>query len=66
MPNGTVYNLGMATSKSGPVYNVVCFPEGDHMFEDAYVVGSVPCRWKLHPGYMHTFGKSAKCSPLKD
>lgn len=26
------------------------------MFEDAHVVATVPCRWKLHPGYMHTFG----------
>lgn len=26
------------------------------MFEDAHVVATLPCRWKLHPGYMHTFG----------
>nr|XP_014089989.1 carotenoid isomerooxygenase isoform X1 [Bactrocera oleae] len=56
LPNGTVYNLGTAATKSGPVYNIICFPHGEQMFEDAYVVGSVSCRWKLHPGYMHTFG----------
>ncbi|XP_037953888.1 carotenoid isomerooxygenase isoform X1 [Teleopsis dalmanni] len=56
LPNGTVYNLGMAASRSGPTYNIICFPHGESMFEDVYVVGSVPCRWKLHPGYMHTFG----------
>lgn len=26
------------------------------MFENAYVKAHIPCRWKLHPGYMHTFG----------
>ncbi|XP_037894912.1 carotenoid isomerooxygenase isoform X1 [Glossina fuscipes] len=56
MPNGTVYNLGMASTKSGPVYNVICFPRGDSMFEEARVVASIPCRWKLNPSYMHTFG----------
>lgn len=56
MPNGTVYNLGMASSKSGPVYNIICFPHGEGMFENAYVKAQIPCRWKLNPGYMHTFG----------
>lgn len=56
MPNGTVYNLGMATTKSGPAYSIICFPHGENMFENAYVKAHVPCRWKLHPGYMHTFG----------
>ncbi|XP_075148253.1 neither inactivation nor afterpotential B isoform X2 [Haematobia irritans] len=56
MPNGSVYNLGMASTKSGPVYQVICFPHGEAMFENAYVTAQIPCRWKLNPGYMHTFG----------
>ena len=56
MPNGTTYNLGMATTKSGPTYSIICFPHGENMFENAYVKAYIPCRWKLHPGYMHTFG----------
>lgn len=56
MSNGTTYNLGMATTKSGPAYSIICFPHGENMFENAYVKAQIPCRWKLHPGYMHTFG----------
>ncbi|KAH8406990.1 hypothetical protein KR222_003339 [Zaprionus bogoriensis] len=56
LPSGTVYNLGTSMTKSGPAYTVICFPNGQHMFEDAHVVATLPCRWKLHPGYMHTFG----------
>ncbi|XP_034661018.1 carotenoid isomerooxygenase [Drosophila subobscura] len=56
LPSGTVYNLGTAMTKSGPAYTIICFPKGQHMFEEAHVVATLPCRWKLHPGYMHTFG----------
>ncbi|XP_030562908.1 carotenoid isomerooxygenase [Drosophila novamexicana] len=56
LPSGTVYNLGTSMTKSGPTYSIICFPNGRHMFEDAHVVATLPCRWKLHPGYMHTFG----------
>ncbi|TDG48175.1 hypothetical protein AWZ03_005350 [Drosophila navojoa] len=56
LPSGTVYNLGISMTKSGPAYAIICFPNGEHMFEDAHVVTTLPCRWKLHPGYMHTFG----------
>lgn len=56
MPDKTVYNLGVTGTKSGPAYCIICFPHGEAMFEDAYIVGSIPCRWKLNPGYMHTFG----------
>ncbi|ALC46793.1 ninaB [Drosophila busckii] len=56
LPNGTVYNLGTSMTKSGPAYSIICFPNGQQMFEDAHVVATLPCRWKLHPGYMHTFG----------
>jgi carotenoid isomerooxygenase len=54
--DGTVYNLGMSVNKSGPVYNIICFPAGERMFDNARVVAEVPVRWKLHPSYMHTFG----------
>lgn len=56
LPSGTVYNLGTSMTKSGPAYTVICFPNGHQMFEDAHIVATLPCRWKLHPGYMHTFG----------
>lgn len=56
LPSGTVYNLGTSMTKSGPAYTIICFPNGQQMFEDAHVVATLPCRWKLHPGYMHTFG----------
>lgn len=56
MPDGTVYNLGVTVTKTGPAYCIICFPRGEAMCEDAYVIGSIPCRWKLNPGYMHTFG----------
>ncbi|XP_016940124.4 carotenoid isomerooxygenase [Drosophila suzukii] len=56
MPSGTVYNLGTTMTRSGPAYTILCFPHGRQMFEDAHVVATLPCRWKLHPGYMHTFG----------
>lgn len=56
VPSGTVYNLGTTMTKSGPSYTIICFPNGHQMFEDAHIVATLPCRWKLHPGYMHTFG----------
>lgn len=56
LADGTVYNLGMTVTKTGPMYNIICFPRGDAMFEDSYICASVPSRWKFYPGYMHTFG----------
>lgn len=56
MPDGTVYNLGLSITKSGPAYNIICFPKGENMFDTARVVAEIPTRWKLHPSYMHTFG----------
>ncbi|XP_055612712.1 carotenoid isomerooxygenase isoform X2 [Uranotaenia lowii] len=56
MSDGTVYNLGCSVTKTGPVYTIICFPNGENMFENAHIVASVPARWKFHPGYMHTFG----------
>lgn len=56
MPDGTVYNLGLSVTKSGPAYNIICFPYGENMFDNARIVAEIPTRWKLHPSYMHTFG----------
>ncbi|XP_058811653.1 carotenoid isomerooxygenase isoform X3 [Topomyia yanbarensis] len=56
MSNGTVYNLGCSVTKTGPTYTIICFPNGEDMFENAHIVASVPARWRFHPGYMHTFG----------
>ncbi|XP_032669316.1 carotenoid isomerooxygenase-like [Odontomachus brunneus] len=66
--DGTVYNIGMSIENQGPQYNVVCFHPrrvitdiiGNRkelsMFDQATIVASVPCRWKLNPSYMHSFG----------
>lgn len=56
MSDGSVYNLGMSVTKSGPAYNIIYFPKSEHMFDGARVVAEIPVRWKLHPSYMHTFG----------
>ncbi|GAB0096141.1 Carotenoid isomerooxygenase [Sergentomyia squamirostris] len=56
MPDGTVYNLGLIVSKTGPRYTVFEFTPGKRQWENAKVVASQPPRWKLNPGYMHTFG----------
>jgi carotenoid isomerooxygenase len=56
MSDGTVYNVGMTVTKTGPAYSVLCFPHGENMFENARIVAELPTRWKLHPCYMHTFG----------
>ncbi|XP_055618254.1 carotenoid isomerooxygenase isoform X2 [Toxorhynchites rutilus septentrionalis] len=56
MSDGTVYNLGCSVTRTGPAYTIICFPNGENMFESASIVASVPARWKFHPGYMHTFG----------
>jgi carotenoid isomerooxygenase len=56
IPDGTVYNVGMILSLTGPAYAIICFPHGENIFQDAHVVAKVPVRWKLHPSYMHTFG----------
>lgn len=56
MSDGTVYNVGLTVSTSGPCYAVICFPHGENIFKDAHIVAELPTRWKLHPCYMHTFG----------
>lgn len=40
----------------GPNYVIICFPSGEHIFENARIVASVPAHLKLSPAYMHTFG----------
>ncbi|CAH0550459.1 unnamed protein product [Brassicogethes aeneus] len=63
--DGTVYNLGMSVTASGPHHNIICFPSkhtcyNKTMFEKAQIVASIPARWPLHPSYMHTFGITKK------
>ncbi|KAG7178077.1 Beta,beta-carotene 9',10'-oxygenase-like 1 [Homarus americanus] len=50
-PDGTVYNMGNSyTSAKGPTYNIVLTP-----FDQASVVASIPCRWKMKPCYYHSY-----------
>lgn len=53
-----VYNLGMSVSANVTQYNVICFPNGPKMFDNAKIIAKIPARWQFHPSYMHTFGKS--------
>lgn len=58
LSDGTVYNLGMIVGKTGPSYVIIRYSpvnEGS-IFDNASIVAEIPVRWKLHPGYMHTFG----------
>ncbi|XP_072938575.1 carotenoid isomerooxygenase-like [Epargyreus clarus] len=58
MPNGDVYNLGMARGNGKVHYVIVKFPftEKGDMFEKAHIVATVPPRWSMYPSYMHSFG----------
>ncbi|XP_066996131.2 carotenoid isomerooxygenase [Anabrus simplex] len=67
LKDGTVFNLGLTVTATGPSYAIVKFPttrsSADSLpedkastFEQATIVGKVPARWPLHPSYMHTFG----------
>lgn len=50
-----VYNLGLSVIKGVPKYNIIHFPHGTEMFENASIVAEIPARWKFNPSYMHTF-----------
>lgn len=56
MSDGTVYNIGLTVSAVGAKYAIMCFPNGRDNFKNASIVAELPTRWKLHPGYMHSFG----------
>jgi len=53
-PDGTVYNLGSTVKGGPPAYAILALPEG--RIDKATIVAKVPCRWKLKPGYLHSFG----------
>ncbi|XP_068211309.1 carotenoid-cleaving dioxygenase, mitochondrial-like [Palaemon carinicauda] len=63
-PDGTVYNMGNSyDGKNGPSYNILKFPppkdvDGHRVssFEQAEIVASIPCQWKMYPSYYHSFG----------
>ncbi|ROT75094.1 hypothetical protein C7M84_006380 [Penaeus vannamei] len=63
-PDGTVYNMGNSfMGAKGPTYNVIRFPPKKTLpsgkvlnsFEQATVVASIPCQWKMRPCYYHSF-----------
>ncbi|XP_047468958.1 carotenoid-cleaving dioxygenase, mitochondrial-like [Penaeus chinensis] len=63
-PDGTVYNMGNSfMGAKGPTYNVIKFPPKKTLpsgkvlnsFEQASVVASIPCQWKMRPCYYHSF-----------
>lgn len=56
MEDGMAFNVGVSITRSGAVYNVICFPKGENIVDDAIVVAKIPARFKYHPSYMHSFG----------
>ncbi|XP_068250106.1 carotenoid-cleaving dioxygenase, mitochondrial-like [Palaemon carinicauda] len=66
--DGTVYNMGSSfASSSGPAYNIIKFPpprvEGGRRkssVDQAEIVATIPCQWRLHPSYYHSFGMTEK------
>ena len=53
-PNGIVYNLGFDSSGGPMKYCIVGLKDGK--IENSKMEASVLSRWKLNPGYMHSFG----------
>lgn len=63
-PDGTVYNMGTSfTGNKGPTYNIIKFPPKKTLpdgkvlnsFDQASIVATVPCQWKMRPCYFHAF-----------
>ncbi|XP_071531273.1 carotenoid-cleaving dioxygenase, mitochondrial-like [Panulirus ornatus] len=63
-PDGTVYNMGNSyANKKGPTYNIIKFPppkvvNGQNLssVEQAEIIATIPCQWKMYPSYYHSFG----------
>lgn len=36
-------------------YNIIKFPSGTQMFENASILAEIPARWQMNPSYMHSF-----------
>jgi carotenoid isomerooxygenase len=51
--DGSLYNMCLLTNDQVR-YGIICFPGGS--IENAKIVATLPCRWKLNPSYMHSFG----------
>lgn len=47
--------MGTSISNGRTQYNVIKFPHGPQMFENASIVAKIPSRWKFNPSYMHSF-----------
>ncbi|KAE8742800.1 hypothetical protein FOCC_FOCC011658 [Frankliniella occidentalis] len=63
--DGSVVNLGMSLSATGPQYSLIHFPAPQPggaplaAVDAGRLRGGVAARWPLHPGYMHSFGATA-------
>lgn len=47
--------MGLSVKDRKTQYNIIQFPNGSHMFENASIVAEIPARWQFNPSYMHTF-----------
>lgn len=54
--NKKAYNLGLSVKNGTTQYNIIKFPRGTQMFENASIVAEIPAHWQMNPSYMHTFG----------
>ncbi|XP_031634111.1 carotenoid isomerooxygenase [Contarinia nasturtii] len=55
MDDGTAYNLGLSVKNGQSQYNIIKFPNGTQMFENASIIAEIPARWQMNPSYMHSF-----------
>ncbi|XP_042227529.1 beta,beta-carotene 15,15'-dioxygenase-like [Homarus americanus] len=63
-PDGTVYNMGNSyVGIKGPTYNIIKFPPPKEVdgkkissVEQAEIISTIPCQWKMYPCYYHSFG----------
>lgn len=55
MNDGTAYNLGLSVKNGTTQYNIIKFPHGPQMFENATIVAEISAHWQMNPSYMHTF-----------
>lgn len=47
--------MGLSVKNGQSQYNIIKFPCGPQMFENASIIAEIPARWQMNPSYMHSF-----------
>lgn len=47
--------MGLSIQNHSTQYNIIKFPHGERMFDEASIVAEIPARWRTNPSYMHSF-----------